>query len=117
MAEKEELMQEVANMNLTGEYPEEPATVTTTVGEEVAPATTESIISEVLRLVQRLKQTLDNKLVAPNERVNRSRLREDALHGDVQGMRSVRPMDSPPSMTSLPNAVKLPKLSKSGWER
>ena len=117
MAEVEDLAHEVAGLSLAGEEVEEPATVTVpaegiSTTATAGTGTTESMISNVLRLVQRLEQRFDNELVALNERVNRSRLREEALHGDVQGLRSVRPIHDSPSMASLPNSVKLPKLSK-----
>ena len=111
MAEVEEVSQQVADENFAGE-PELPVTATVAVEDGATPATTENMISNVLRLVQRLERRLDDELFALNERVNRSRIREEALQGDVQGLRSERPSNGVPTMASLPNAVKLPKLSK-----
>ena len=70
MAEVEGLAQEVANLSLAGEETEEPAIVTAIEGTATAATSTKRMVSDVLRLVQRLEQRLDNELIVLNERVN-----------------------------------------------
>ena len=79
---------------------------------EQTPAVTEVNFQTIVELIQRLEQRLDNELGTLNARINRSRQREEELHGNVEGLRQAVRQPGVNDMATLPNAVKLPKLSK-----
>ena len=75
------------------------------VGEELT-----SFLAQLAARMEALETRVVNDLQALNARIDRSRQREEVLHGNVEGLRQAVQQPALNAMVSLPTSVKLPRL-------
>ena len=74
-------------------------------GEELA-----SFLLQLAARIEALETCVMDDLQALNTRIDRSRQREEVLHGNVEGLRQAVQQPALNAMVSLPTSVKLPHL-------
>ena len=70
-------------------------------GEELS-----SFLAQLAARMEALEMRVVNDLQALNARIDRSRLREEVLHGNVEGLRQAVQQPALNAMESLPTSVK-----------